>query len=105
MRFPGRTIPECRVHRSAVVTDLGWCGPNRIAHGGQKTVDEDTFYAEVIEWLKERGHAQPEIERILERIRRYERETQTDSLMESYGKGGMTLSAIIAEALGEAEKQ
>ena len=66
-------------------------------------MDEDTFYAEVVEWLKERGHAQPEIERILERIRRYERETQTDSLMESYGKGGMTLAAIIAEALSEAK--
>jgi len=67
-------------------------------------VDEETFYAEVVEWLKAKGHTQPEIEKILEGIRRYEQETQTDSLMESYGKGGMTLAAIIEEALGKAKE-
>ena len=68
-------------------------------------MDEETFYAEVVEWLEERGHSQVEIEKILQRIRSYEQETQTDSLMESYGQGGVTLATIIAEALGETEEE
>jgi hypothetical protein len=64
-------------------------------------VDDKAFYQEIVDWLKDRGHSDHEIDKILDRVRQYEKETQVDSLMDSYASGGLTLAEIIEEALRE----
>jgi hypothetical protein len=58
-------------------------------------------YAELTEYLRSDGHTDAEIETILARVRKYERETQLDSIMDSIGNGTFDLDALIKEALGE----
>ena len=58
-------------------------------------------YVELRELLQEQGHSVEEIERILVRVRRYERETQLDSIMDSIGSGQLSLDGLIKEALEE----
>jgi hypothetical protein len=62
---------------------------------------ETNEYQELIEYLRTEGHTDAEIEKILARVRRYEFETQHDSVMDSIGAGTFDLAAIIKEALGE----
>jgi hypothetical protein len=64
-------------------------------------MDAKQDYAILTGWLEERGHSQAEIEKILERVRGYEAEMQLDSLMDSIGKGSLSLERLIQEALGE----
>ena len=64
-------------------------------------MDQDEDYTELTEFLKNRGHSPKEIEKIIVRVRRYERETQLDSIMDSIGKGTLNLEGLIKEALGE----
>jgi hypothetical protein len=62
---------------------------------------ESHEYDELVEYLRAEGHSQREIDKILERVAQYERETQLDSLMDSIGNGSLDLPALIKEALGE----
>ena len=59
----------------------------------------DEEYAVLIEWLKERGHNDVEIRKILARVRHYDRMMMQDSVMDSIGAGRMNLDALIQEAL------
>jgi hypothetical protein len=58
-------------------------------------------YDELVEYLRSEGHTGLEIEKILARVREYERETQLDSIMDSIGSGSLDLAGLIKEALGE----
>lgn len=58
-------------------------------------------YQELIEYLRSEGHSQAEVDKILVRVERYERETQLDSIMASIGSGSLDLAGLIKEALGE----
>jgi hypothetical protein len=62
-------------------------------------VDPSNDYTLLIEWLKEKGHSEAEILRILAKVRQYDERTMHDSVMDSIGSGQMTLDAIIKEAL------
>ena len=62
---------------------------------GQHEYDELTAY------LRGLGQSAAEIELILERVRRYEFETQQDSIMDSIGNGTLDIAALIKDALGE----
>jgi len=60
-------------------------------------------YDELLEYLRGAGHSPAEIEKILARVKRYEFETQHDSVMDSIGSGALDLSALIKEALAESD--
>ena len=53
----------------------------------------------LIAWLDQQGHSPEEIDKILERVRQYDREMNVDSVMESIANGSLNLQAIIDEAL------
>ncbi len=58
-------------------------------------------YNEVTELLKEMGHSDFEIQKIMARLRRFEKEMQLDSIMDSIGQDGFDLDALIQEAIQE----
>ena len=60
-------------------------------------------YSELTSLLQEQGYSIEDIGKILERVRRYEREMQLDSVMDSIGNGRLSLNGIIKEALEECE--
>lgn len=62
--------------------------------------EQSEDYGPLIEWLKERGHQDHEIDQILAQVRVYEKKMQNDSVMDSIGAGRLSLDAIIQEALG-----
>jgi hypothetical protein len=64
---------------------------------------ENQEYEELIAYLRNEGHSEVEIDKIMVRVRQYEFETQHDSVMDSIGAGTFDLATIIKEALGEAE--
>ena len=57
-------------------------------------------FSVLVEWLKERGHTDEEIEKVLAKVREYDDKTQHDSIMDSIGAGRLTLDEIVKEALG-----
>jgi hypothetical protein len=65
---------------------------------------DDHEYDELTDYLRGLGQSDEEIELILKRVRRYEFETQTDSIMDSIGNGSFDIAALIKDALGETEK-
>jgi hypothetical protein len=58
-------------------------------------------YDELTDYLRGLGQTDEEITVILERVRQYEVETQTDSIMDSIGNGSFDIAALIKQALGE----
>ena len=64
-------------------------------------MDKKDDYALVADWLQQRGHSTEEIFKILEQVRKYEQETQLDSIMDSIGAGRLDMDALIKEALAE----
>jgi demethoxyubiquinone hydroxylase (CLK1/Coq7/Cat5 family) len=64
-------------------------------------MDRGHEYGELSEHLRGLGQTDVEIEKILARVRKYEVETQHDSIMDSIGNGTLDLAALIKEALGE----
>lgn len=56
---------------------------------------------ELTRMLREMGHDDIEVQKITARLRRYEKEMQLDSIMDSIGKDGFDLDALIREALEE----
>ena len=55
----------------------------------------------LIDWLKQKGHSAEEIDKILAKVKQYDRETNVDSVMDSIAGGSFDLQSIIDEALGE----
>ena len=62
-------------------------------------MDPSADYSDLIELLKERGHSQEEIDKIIEHVRVYDEQTRHDSLMDSIGSGQVNLDALINDAL------
>jgi hypothetical protein len=62
---------------------------------------ENHEYEELIAYLRNEGHSEVDIDKIMVRVRQYEFETQHDSVMDSIGAGSFDLAAIIKEALAE----
>jgi len=54
---------------------------------------------ELVQWLNDRGLSQAEVEKVLEHIRSYDRQTQVDSIMDSIAEGTFNLQAIVDQAL------
>ena len=57
---------------------------------------------ELMPLLRELGHPEDDARRIAARLRRYEKETHIDSIMDSMAQPGFDLDALIREALDEA---
>ena len=55
----------------------------------------------VIEWLRNEGHSDDEIVKILAKLDQYDEETIQESIFDSIDAGTFDLRAIIKEALGE----
>lgn len=63
-------------------------------------------YRELTDHLRELGHTDVEIVKILDRVRQYDREMRHDSLMDSIGNSSIDLTALIQEALaGSTQEQ
>ena len=62
-------------------------------------MEKEEEYSVLIEWLQEKGHSFEEIEKIMERVRKYENEMRMDSVMDSIGAGRLNLDTLIKEAL------
>lgn len=52
---------------------------------------------EIVNWLRERGHRDDEIAHILRRLRRYDKLTTADALMDAIAQGEVDLEAIVQE--------
>ena len=68
--------------------------------------ETDDDYIQLGDFLRERGHTELEIEKVVAHVRNYEAETQLYSVMDSIADGHLNLGAIISEALtdeGEAD--
>ncbi len=61
--------------------------------------DEAYQFAELIAWLKEEGYSEDQVHRILAEVRKHDRLTMTDSLMDSIADGTFDLDGLISEAL------
>lgn len=68
-------------------------------------VDDAVKYAEFVVLLKEQGHSEDEIQKILDRIRQYDSETNFLSQMDSIDGDEFGVAAIIARALGESSDE
>ena len=64
-------------------------------------MSEQEWTARLTEMLKQMGHSDEEIAKILARVAQYDEETSRDSVMDSLGTGTLNLDALIQEALGE----
>ena len=59
------------------------------------------WHDDLAQLLKERGHTDAEVQKILARVEKYDAEVQHDSVMDSIADGRFDLAAIIEEALNE----
>lgn len=73
----------------------------KLRDSGSNRMDPLDDYPELVVLLRERGHSDDEIKRVLERVRDYDDQTKHDSVMDSIGAGRMSLEAIIQEALND----
>jgi len=64
-------------------------------------MSQDDDYIQLADFLRERGHTEGEIGKIIQRVKQYEEETQLDSVMDSIGAGHLDLVSLIDEALKE----
>ena len=58
-------------------------------------------HTEVIAWLRERGHTEREIGKIMDRVREYDKNTSADSIMDAIANGTFNIAAIIDEVRAE----
>ena len=56
---------------------------------------------EIEKWLAERGHSPDEIEKILERLDRFDAKVNRESIFDAMETGELDMDALIKEALGE----
>lgn len=64
--------------------------------------DED--YVQLGGFLREQGHSELEIEKIIVRVKHYEEDTKLYSVMDSIADGSLNLTNIINEALSESDE-
>ncbi len=62
---------------------------------------QDDDYIQVRDFLRERGHSEWEIVKIVARLKQYEDETQLNSIMDSIGAGTLDLNTLINQALSD----
>ena len=67
--------------------------------------DETYRYAELVAWLKEKGHTADEVKKILDRVKKYDDDTKFVSQMDSIDGDDFGLAAIIAEALADSDDE
>lgn len=65
--------------------------------------ESDDEYVQLSDFLRERGHSELEIQKIVAHVRKYEADTQLYSVMDSIADGRLNLTGIIEEALGDGE--
>ena len=65
--------------------------------------EEDPRHLELVGWLREQGHSQDKIEKILAKVAEYDAQTLHESIFDSISRGHFDLGSIIKEALGEDE--
>jgi len=53
------------------------------------------------DYLRERGHTEAEIEKIMSRVQKYDSDAELYSLMDSIGTGSVIIENFIAETLAE----
>jgi hypothetical protein len=58
--------------------------------------------ATLADWLRSKGYAEEEIQRILVKLAEYDHQTLSDAVFDSIGGDGKTLDQIVREALKEA---
>ena len=63
--------------------------------------ETDDDYIQLGDFLRERGHTEIEVEKIIAHVRKYEADTQLYSVMDSIADGHLNLGAIIGEALSD----
>lgn len=62
-------------------------------------MDPSEDYEALIELLRERGHSEQEIQKILAKLRLHDDRTLHDSVMDSIGSGRLNLDELIQQAL------
>ena len=67
-------------------------------------MDPSHSFAEVAEWLRRQGHTEDQISKIVGRVRQYDKEMQTDSIMDSIEDGTFDIAAVIREALADVDE-
>lgn len=60
--------------------------------------NEDRPIQQIVEWLRERGQTEAEIELVLERLRHYDQLTSVDALMNAIELGEIDIAKIVQEA-------
>lgn len=60
-------------------------------------------YVQLADFLRERGHTESEITRIVAKVKEYEEHTQLNSVMDSVASGHLDLNTLISEALGKGD--
>ena len=65
---------------------------------------QDPKHDELVAWLKEAGHSDVEVEKILAKLSEYDAQTMHESVFDSINSGKFDIASIIAEALGEDEE-
>ena len=58
--------------------------------------------ATLADWLRSKGYAEEEIQKILVKLAEYDHQTLSDAVFDSIGGDGKTLDQIVHEALNEA---
>jgi hypothetical protein len=61
----------------------------------------DPRQTELVEWLREQGHTQLEIDKILAKVAEYDAQTINESIFDSINRGDFDVGTIIREALGD----
>jgi len=66
--------------------------------------DELSKQAELIDWLRQRGHTPGEIDKILAKIAEYDEKTIRESIFDSIDDGTFDMASLIKEALSDGEE-
>ncbi|MBD14678.1 MAG: hypothetical protein CMJ72_05860 [Planctomycetaceae bacterium] len=63
--------------------------------------NDDPRQQELIEWLREQGHSDLQIGRILAKVAEYDQQTLHESIFDSIDQGNFNLAKLIEEKLAE----
>ncbi len=63
-----------------------------------RMADADRPNQQIVDWLKERGQTDAEIELVLERLRRYDQLTTVDAIMNAIELGEIDIAQIVQNA-------
>ena len=61
----------------------------------------DPRQQQLVDWLREQGHGDEQIDRILAKVNEYDAQTVHESIFDSIDAGTIDLGAIVQEALDE----